>query len=216
MIKKTITYKNFEKEITKEFYFGLFEADFVELEALWIKEGGFDGRVDRVKKGDDPTLILETFKLLIARSFGVRTEDDEFYRPEKERERFMSSDAYSVLLVGLLTKDGPEWDASAFMQGILPDSTETTMNAGDNPAAAQARARMEAQMQGYLKPKRTPKDEGFEKVELPTAEPVLPPLEDDPEFLAFLELKKAQEAREQEKPALTPDQIAFLEFKNKQ
>lgn len=212
MIKKTLTYKNFDKDITKDFHFGLFEADFMELEALWQEDGGFDGRIELVKRGDNHILIMQTFKELIERSFGVRA-GDEFYRPEKERERFLTSDAYSKLLVGLLTLDGPEWDAAAFMQGILPDSVMVQMNAGDNPASQQARAASEARMQGFQQSQQPAKDEGFQKVELPTAAPTaaptLPPLEDDPEWVAF-------QAAQKKEPELTPEQQKFLEWKASQ
>lgn len=198
MITKEITYTNIlDNEVTKKFYFGLTKVEALRLEADWAHWGGVEGRYDVLSTGNDPKFIMESLEELILRSYGERV-GDEIQKSQELRERFAASEAYSELLMNLLTNDDPKWDANEFMRGILPKNVD--LKNPDKTPSEIAREQSEARMQGFQKKQEPAKDEA--RFDVP-----IQPTEDDPEWAAnekkrlyeeFMAKKAAEKAAEED------------------
>lgn len=133
MLKKTITYKNFDdKEVTKDFYFNLTQAELTEFQ-LDVASAGKDfeklqeladenGKVspEELIKTQNHKAIVNFFKEIVKKSYGVRTPDGDFDKSELLSERFIHSEAYSVLFMDILSN---EEEAAAFVIGVMPSET---------------------------------------------------------------------------------------------
>jgi len=117
VLKKSITYTNFnEEEVTEDFFFHLSKAEIVELEMS--EEGGLSDALKQIIASNDGKLIIAHFKKIILDSYGQRSADGKrFIKNQKIREEFESSEAYSVLFMELCTNAGA---ASEFVNGIIP------------------------------------------------------------------------------------------------
>lgn len=122
MIKKTFTYETFNgKQVTKEFYFHLSKADFVELALGGDWEAGMQLAI---KNGDQITIFKE-FKRLISMAIGVRSEDGEdFTKPVDFRDKFMNSPAFDELIMELFTSEDM---GTNFIMGCLPNNMQGSM-----------------------------------------------------------------------------------------
>lgn len=117
MLKKTITYENFDgEEVTEDFYFHLTKAELVELEMS--KPGGLADYMQKLIEKDDRAGIIQTMKELILSSYGKRDAvKKQFVKNPVMRDEFEASEAYSELFMELVTKP----DASLeFMTGVIP------------------------------------------------------------------------------------------------
>ncbi len=117
MLKKTITYKDFNgEEVKEDYFFHLSKAELVELEVS--HDGGLSAAMQRIVETDDRKAIVEEFKKIILLSYGVKSSDGKrFVKNATLRESFESSEAYSTLFMELVT----ETDAAIeFMNGIIP------------------------------------------------------------------------------------------------
>lgn len=121
MLKKTITYKDLDGDThTEDFYFHLTQADVAKMELSHINggSGGFAAYLQQIAKKESGKDIIEAFEGFIEKSYGSKSLDGKSFErdPEKTR-RFMTSEAYSVLFIELVT------DAQAgadFVNGIMP------------------------------------------------------------------------------------------------
>ncbi len=117
MIKKTITYTDYDgNEVTEDYYFNISKAELIEIEA---SEGdGYGEKFKKMVDEKDIPLMMKTFKSLILNSIGIKAEDGKHFRkPEGYAEDFACSEAYSVLFSELCTDATA---ATAFIAGILP------------------------------------------------------------------------------------------------
>lgn len=123
MIKKTITTENVfsgEKE-SKDYYFHLTTSDLIELEVG--TKGGLEAMLQRAVASDDGHDIVEMIKTFIGRAVGEK-RGTEFVKTTAYTEAFLSSEAYSKLLLDLAT----DAEGSAeFINGITPKSLEADM-----------------------------------------------------------------------------------------
>ena len=121
MIAKTMTYKDFNNvERTETFYFNLTPAEAVEMQVM--ESGGLGVYIDRIIQEQDARKIIEIFKDLILRSYGVKSNDGKhFLKDEKLRAAFASTNAYSDLFMQLATDADM---ASAFLNAIVPQLSE--------------------------------------------------------------------------------------------
>lgn len=112
MLKKEITYPDFDgKEITNTFYFHLTRIEVAELNLIEdIKEVG---------KSEDPKKILPVLKNIIRYSVGQKM-NGLFVKPEAYAMAFVASEAYTELIVGLLSSDDTEKKTVEFIRSILP------------------------------------------------------------------------------------------------
>jgi len=179
MIHKTLTFINaLGNEVTRDTYFGLTKAEYLHLEADWASEGGIEGYLDIVKRGDNPKLIMDTFRELIGRSYGER-RGENFVKTPEITAGFLASEAYSEVLIGLVQGD---WDAAEFIRGILPKVEEKT-----------AREKSEERMQGFQKKQEST----FQPApELNTAEPVLTENTQQPADMSEFEQFQAWKAQQ--------------------
>jgi hypothetical protein len=117
VLKKTITYKDFNnEEVSEDFFFHLSKAEIVELEMS--EEGGLSEALKKIIASQDGKEIIARFKEIILGSYGKRSPDGKrFVKNQQVREEFESSEAYSVLFMELVTDAGK---AAEFVNGIIP------------------------------------------------------------------------------------------------
>ena len=132
MIKKTVTYTDFNGEtVSEDFYFHMSKAELVELEMR--HEGGLKATLERIIKTRDGATLIDEFKQIILGAYGEKSMDGRrFVKNQKLREEFEASEAYSTLFMELIQ------DTAAlieFINGIVPqDMSEAVARAaGINP-----------------------------------------------------------------------------------
>lgn len=111
-----------QKTETHEFM--LTKAELMELK--FSVAGGIDKMLEQIVATEDTTRIVETFKLIVNKAYGVRSEDGRrFMKTPELLEEFTQSACYHQLLFNLMTD--AEFAAS-FTQQILPkDLAEAAM-----------------------------------------------------------------------------------------
>lgn len=121
MLKKTITYTDFNgNQLTEDFYFNLTKAEITELEVSY--PGGLTARLQEIVDANDHKAMVETFKEIILRSYGVKSQDGKrFVKNETLKEEFYQSEAYSELFMELLSNENT---CVAFMNGVVPQGTK--------------------------------------------------------------------------------------------
>lgn len=121
MIKKTITYENYNGEsITEDFYFNLSRAEILEMEV--VHPGGLSGYIEQIINTKDNTKLMELFKFILCKAYGVKSADGKRFIKSKElSEEFTQTEAYSELFIMLAT----DADAAvAFVNGIVPKNIQ--------------------------------------------------------------------------------------------
>lgn len=117
MIKKTITYTDYDGESrTEDFYFNLSKAELVEM--AYGTTGGLEKKLKKIIDARDNKELMDIFKDLILRSYGEKSLDGRRFVKSKElAEQFAQTEAYSELFMELATSDKA---ASEFINGIVP------------------------------------------------------------------------------------------------
>src|SRR5580765_5805797 len=117
MLKKSITYEDFNGEtVSEDFFFHLSKAELVELELS--HEGGLSAALERIIAAEDGKSIIAEFKNIILSSYGVRSEDGRrFVKNQTLRDEFESTEAYSTLFMELVTDTEA---AVVFINGVIP------------------------------------------------------------------------------------------------
>lgn len=126
MIKKTISYTDYDgNERNEEYYFNFTKAEVVEMEAS--ETGGMKKMLESIIRTNDTKKIMEVFKDIIQKSYGVKSPDGKRFIKNKEvLEEFTQSEAYSELFMELATN---EQAAIAFINGVFPkEYTEAAQN----------------------------------------------------------------------------------------
>lgn len=137
MLKKTITYTDFnDEEVSEDFFFHLSQAEIVELEVSHAD--GFTVALQRIVDAEDNASLVKEFQQIILKSYGQRSVDGKrFIKNEAVREEFKSTAAYSALFMELVTNTD---SASEFINGILPKGMAeeaariTALQAAPDPA----------------------------------------------------------------------------------
>ena len=103
MIKKTITYTNYnDEEVTEDFYFNLTRAECLEMEM--IAQGGLAEQLEGIVKSKDKKKIIETFKEVVLKAYGVKSQDGRrFIKTPELAAEFAQTEAYSDLFMELAT-----------------------------------------------------------------------------------------------------------------
>ena len=119
MVVKKIKYKDFNGvEREEEFMFNLTEAEITEMELT--TDGGLSESIKKIISAQNTPQIIETFKMLILKSYGEKSADGRrFIKSEELTEAFTQTNAYSQFFMELATDDKA---AIAFINGIIPDS----------------------------------------------------------------------------------------------
>jgi hypothetical protein len=117
VLKKTITYENFNGEtVSEDFFFHLSKAELVELEMS--HKGGLSEALQRIIAAEDNKELIAEFKNLILNAYGKKSEDGRrFIKNQELRDEFVSTEAYSNLFMELVT----DTDAAIeFVNGVIP------------------------------------------------------------------------------------------------
>ena len=117
MIKKTITYIDYNGEERKEdFYFNLSKAELMEMELS--VNGGFAEMIQKIVDAKDTPSIMKIFKDLILKAYGEKSSDGKrIVKSEEISNAFAQTEAFSDLFMELATDADA---ASAFVNGIIP------------------------------------------------------------------------------------------------
>jgi hypothetical protein len=117
LLKKTITYEDFNGDVTSEdLFFHLSKAELVELEMS--HEGGLSASLQKIVDAQDGKAIIAEFKSIILNSYGKKSEDGRrFIKNQTLRDEFESSEAYSTLFMELVTNTDA---AIEFINGVIP------------------------------------------------------------------------------------------------
>lgn len=117
MISKTFTYTDYNgTERTETAYFNLSKAEIMEMEMS--VDGGFTAMIDRIVQAKDAPSLVQVFKDLILRSYGVKSPDGRrFVKSEELRNEFAQTEMYSELFMELSTDDVK---AAEFINGLIP------------------------------------------------------------------------------------------------
>jgi hypothetical protein len=195
VLKKTITYLDLDNNpVTEDFYFNLSKAELAEMQV--VADGGLAGMLQEIIKSGDSQQILDHFKIIIKKAYGVRHEDGkQFIKSEELSQAFMNTNAYSELFVELMTSP---MGAAEFITSIVPAdiamSAEDAIKlatdamgepAPDKPIAEMSKRELATMMQARVEEK---KDEGLTRQAL-----VEMPLD---ELEALMAARKAQLATE--------------------
>lgn len=117
MLKRNITYENFDGEtVTETFYFNLTKTEIIELEVSY--QSGLEGMLKRIIESEDRRALISEFKKIILLAYGEKSADGKrFIKSDELREAFAQTAAFDALFIELATND----DAGAtFVKGILP------------------------------------------------------------------------------------------------
>lgn len=118
MLKKTITYENFNGEsVTEDFYFHLSEPEIIEMQ-IGAPEGDFSEYLKKIVASKDNATIFAQFKIIILKSYGEKSEDGKrFIKSEEISTGFSQTQAFNDLIMELISD---EKEAEEFVRGILP------------------------------------------------------------------------------------------------
>jgi hypothetical protein len=143
LLKKSITYTDLNgDEVTESFFFHLSKADLVEMEVTF--KGGLVKHLEEIVKSEDGAAIIQQFKDIILRSYGIKSDDGKrFIKSKMMTDDFLNSEAYSTLFLELCTDAGA---AADFVNGIIPTGlsddvtklTATTIDPTPHPSDSAA------------------------------------------------------------------------------
>lgn len=121
MLKKTITYVDYNREERKEdFYFNLSKAEIMEMELSTT--GGLAEMIQRIVAAKDAPAIIKIFKDLVLKAYGEKSPDGKRFMKVDDNGKplyiaFSQTEAYSQLFMELATDADA---AAAFVNGIIP------------------------------------------------------------------------------------------------
>lgn len=117
MLKKTITYTNYnDEQVTEDFYFNLSKSEVAELEMS--RKGGLTEHLQSIIKNEDPKEIISTFREIIRKSVGRRSPDGRKFEKSPEiLSDFMDTGAYDEIFMELVTNGEA---GAAFISGVIP------------------------------------------------------------------------------------------------
>jgi len=121
MLVKKIKYTDFNgNEREEEFYFNISKAELIEMELK--TNGGFDTMLRKIISQQDSKKIVEIFKDLILKAYGVKSDDGRRFIKSKElSEEFSQTNAYNDLFLELTTNSDK---AKEFVNGIIDPSLQ--------------------------------------------------------------------------------------------
>lgn len=121
MIKKTITYTDYDdNERKEEFYFNLNKSEIIRMEMT--TKGGLVESIKRAVNAKDVETLYRLFEDLVQKSYGVKTADGRsFVKKQEYLDDFMFTEAYSELIGELVTNSKA---AADFVNGIIPSNMD--------------------------------------------------------------------------------------------
>lgn len=125
MLKKTITYTDYDgNERVEDFYFNLSKAEYVMFENSVI--GGMSKEIEQAMAMQNGPRILEIFKDLVDRSYGIKSADGRrFIKNPEILQEFRETEAYVNLFMELVTSAEA---GKAFLLGVSPADITAKIN----------------------------------------------------------------------------------------
>lgn len=127
MLKKTITALDFnDEERTEDFYFNLSEAELLDWELSTT--GTLTEHIKRIEQTIDVPKLVELYKTLIDKSYGVKDADGRRFRKSPEiLQEFKDTNFYSELFMELATNQEA---GGEFINGIVSNKLKGLMEQG--------------------------------------------------------------------------------------
>lgn len=128
MYRKVIESEDFNGNKRKDtIYFNLSKAELMEMELS--TQAGVEEKLKMLIATKDNAQIVQTYKDLILRSYGIKSEDgSRFIKTKELRESFEQSAAYSEFFMELLSS--PE-EQARFMKGVISGSNVPNLDEKD-------------------------------------------------------------------------------------
>jgi len=122
VLKKRITYVDYDGNKREEdFFFNLTKAEVTEMDVGVV--GGMTKMLEKIIEEQDGKKILETFKNIILKAYGIKAPDGRrFIKSDEISEAFSQTEAYVELFMELATNADA---AAAFINGIVPQVEKT-------------------------------------------------------------------------------------------
>ena len=116
MFKKVIKYEDFNGQQREDtFYFNLSKAEIMEMELS--TQAGVEEMIKMLIATKDNAKIVQIFKDLILKSYGIKSEDGtRFIKSQELRDAFEQSNAYSELFMEILSSSDAQ---IAFINGVV-------------------------------------------------------------------------------------------------
>lgn len=117
MIKKTITYTDYNDEVcTEDFYFNINRTELIELQLRY--PNGFDNELKEILRKKDNAAMFAMMKDLILSSYGMKSSDGKgFFKRPDLKESFMYHPAFDQLIEDLSSDE----DAMTnFVMAVVP------------------------------------------------------------------------------------------------
>lgn len=134
MIKKTVTYEDYNGEMrTETFYFHFTEAEILDMEMS--TEGGFAERIQKIVDAKDQSALMKLIKKFVIDAYGVKSDDGKrFNKSDEVKAAFLECPAYSDIFMDMVTNDEL---AAEFVNGVIPKNmkkrfAEVTAGKADN------------------------------------------------------------------------------------
>lgn len=117
MLKKTITYKDFDgNERSEDYYFHLSKTEAIELDFEY--SGGLETYARYIVQAQNKKAIFDLMRTIVLRSYGEKSLDGRtFVKNSEITEAFTGTNAYDQLMFELISKENA---ATEFMTGVLP------------------------------------------------------------------------------------------------
>lgn len=124
MLRKEVEYKDFDGNDRKDvLWFHLNEVEITEMDIE--TSGGLVKYMESIIDTKDVNRLITIFKDLLIRSYGERSMDGKhFYKDDKIRNEFVSSAAYPVLYMEMVSDANK---AVEFINGIVPSNIREQM-----------------------------------------------------------------------------------------
>lgn len=135
MLKKTITYTNFnDDEVTETFWFNLTEAELADFQNSNPDGLSMTQYMQQIYDTKDTQKLYVLMKQILLMTYGEKSADGRHFRKSKEiTDDFEHSAAYPVLFVELMSDANK---ASDFIMQCLPKKLRSSVP--DDPAEVQA------------------------------------------------------------------------------
>ena len=130
MLKKTITYENYNGDtVTDDFYFNLTKVECMELEYSFGANNTLSNTITTLVESKDVGALIAAIKKILLMSYGVKTPDgNRFIKNDSVREEFEQSPAFEKIYWDLVTNQD---EAASFISGIVPQNVRDSL--GEDP-----------------------------------------------------------------------------------
>lgn len=124
MYKITETYTDYDdNQRTEDFYFNYSEAELTDLQ--FSVSGGLAGMIDKIIKTNDMPKLVELFRELIQKAYGVKSNDGRrFMKSPELTKEFTETVAYSQIYMRLATDSKA---AQEFINNVVPKAMKDKM-----------------------------------------------------------------------------------------